>query len=47
MANEYRYFSKSTFLWVKRLFVLIYFNINNNSKRFKAPKSYLPKAYIT
>ena len=35
MTNEYRYFLKSNFVEVNRLFVLIYSNQLNDSKRFK------------
>ena len=35
MTNEYRYFLKSNFVEVNRLFVLVYSNQLNDSKRFK------------
>ena len=35
MTNEYRYFLKSNFVEDNRLFVLIYSNQLNDSKRFK------------
>ena len=35
MTNEYRYFLKSSFGGVNRLFVLIYLNRDSNIKRFK------------
>ena len=38
MANEVRYFLESNFAGVSRLFVLVYLNQNNNSKRFKAKR---------
>ena len=46
MTNEYRYFIKSDFAGVNRLFVLIYSNQDNNSKRFKAKRYYLLKGII-
>ena len=45
-TNEYRYFLKSNFVGVDRLFILIYTNETNNAKRFSAQKYYLPKAKI-
>ena len=38
-ANEHRY-------WVNRLFVLVYWNQDDNAKRFKAKRYYLPKDII-
>ena len=35
-TNEYRYFLKSNFVEVNRLFVLVYTNEANNAKRFNA-----------
>ena len=46
MTNEYRYFIKSNFVGVNRLFVLIYSNQDNNSKRFKTKRYYLLKGII-
>ena len=43
MTNEYRYFLKLNFVGVNRLFVLVYTNEDENSKRFKAKRYYLPK----
>ena len=34
--NEYRYFFKSNFVGVNRLFVLIYSKYDVNTKRFKS-----------
>ena len=45
-ANEYRYFFESNFLGVNRLFVFVYSNQDNNSKRFKTKRYYLPKGII-
>ena len=45
-TNEYRYFLKSNFVGVDRLFILIYTNETNNAKRFNAQKYYLPKGKI-
>ena len=46
-TNEYRYFLDSNFVGVNRLFVLSYLNRDNDVKRFKTPKYYLPKQIIT
>ena len=46
MTNEFRYFLKSNFVRVSRLFVLVYPNRNDNSKRFETGKYYLPKGII-
>ena len=46
MTNEYRYFLESNFPGVSRLFVLVYSNQDNNSKRFKAKQYYLEKETI-
>ena len=45
-TNQYKYFLKSNFAGVNRLFVLIYLNRNNDVKRFNARKYYLPKGII-
>ena len=45
-TNEYRYFLKSNFVGVNGLFVLVYSNQDDNSKRFKARRYYLPKGII-
>ena len=45
-TNEYRYFLKSNFVGVDRLFILIYTNETNNAKRLSAQKYYLPKGKI-
>ena len=42
-ANEYRYFLKSNFAGVNRLFVLVYLNRGNGVKWFKTRRHYLPK----
>ena len=44
-TNEFRYFLKPNFVGVNRLFVLIYWNRNDNLKRFNDRK-YLPKGII-
>ena len=41
-TDEYRYFLKSNFLCVSRLF-LIYSNEDDNAKRYTAKRYYLPK----
>ena len=45
-ANEFRYFLKSNFDEVNRLFVLVYSNNDNNANRFKAKVCYLPKGIM-
>ena len=45
-TNEYRYFLESDFVEVNRLFVLVYSNQNDNDKRFKNQRYYLPKGCI-
>ena len=44
--NEFRYFLKSNFVKVNRLFALVYTNKSNNAKRFNARKYYLSKGTI-
>ena len=44
--NEYRYFLKSNFVKVNRLFALVYTDKSNNAKRFNARKYYLSKGTI-
>ena len=44
--NEYRYFLESNCVRVNRLFVLVYINVDGNTKRFNARKYYLPKGII-
>ena len=46
MTNEYKYFLKSNFVGVNRLFVIVYSNQDANSKRFKTRRYYLPKGKI-
>ena len=45
-TNEYRCFLESDFVRVNRLYVLVYSNQDNNSKRYKARRYYLPKGII-
>ena len=45
-TNEYRYFLESNFVGVDRLFVLVYTNTDDNVKRCKAKRYYLPKGII-
>ena len=45
-TNDYRYFLKSNFVEVNRLFVLVYTNQDNNAKRFKTRRYYLPEGII-
>ena len=45
-TNEYRHFLESNFVGVNRLFVLIYSNQDDNAKRFKSKKIYLPKGIV-
>ena len=42
-ANKYRCFLESNFVGVNRLFVLVYSNLDDNVKRYKAQRYYLPK----
>ena len=44
--NEFRYFLESNVVGVNRLFVLVYTNHGDNSKRFNARKHYLPDGII-
>ena len=46
ITNEYRYFLKSNFVGVNKLFVLAYTNQDTNVKTFNAWKYYLPKGKI-
>ena len=46
MTNKYRCFLESNVLVVNRLFVLVYSNQDDNSKRYKAKRYYLPKGII-
>ena len=46
MINEYRYFFELNFVGASRLFVLVYSNKDDNSKRFKTKRCYLPKSII-
>ena len=41
-----RYLLESNFVGIKRLFVLLYSNQDDNAKRFKARRNYLPKGII-
>ena len=45
-TNEFRYFLKSKFVGVNRLFVLVYTNHGDNAQRFRARKYYLRKGII-
>ena len=45
-ANEYRYFLESNFVGVSRLFVLVYSNQDDITKRFKTRRHYLPKEIV-
>ena len=42
ITNEYGYFLKSNFVGTNRLFVLVYSNQDDNCKRFKTRRYYLP-----
>ena len=46
ITNEYRYILKSDFVGVNRLFVLVYSNQDDNSKKCKAKRYYLLKGII-
>ena len=45
-TNELRYFLESNFIGVNRLFVLVYSNEDDDSKRSKTRRYYLPKGII-
>ena len=45
-TDEFRYFLELNFVEVNRLFVVVYRNEPNNSKRFNARKYYLSKVII-
>ena len=45
-TNNYRYFWDSKFVGVKKLFVLAYSNQDENAKRYKVRRYYLPKSII-
>ena len=45
-TNEFRYFIKSKFFGVNRLFVLVYSKEDAVSRTFKAKKYYIPKGII-
>ena len=45
-SNEYRYFLELNFVGVNRLFVLVYKNQDDDVKRFKARRYYIPKGII-
>ena len=37
-TNKYRYFLESNFVGVNRLLVLVYSNVDDNGKRYKAQR---------
>ena len=45
-TNEYRYFLESNFVGVSTLFVLVFSNEDDDSKRIKTRRYYLPKRII-
>ena len=45
-TTQYRYFLKSNFVGANKLFVFVYSNVNNNGKRYKGQRYYLPKCII-
>ena len=45
-SNEYRHFLELNFVGVNRLFVLVYKNQDDDVKRFKARRYYIPKGII-
>ena len=45
-TKKYRYFPKSNFVGVNRLFGLVYSNQDDNGKRYKPQRYYLPKGFI-
>ena len=46
ITNEYRFFPELNFVGIKRLFVLVYSNQDDDAKRFKTQRYYLPKGVI-
>ena len=47
MTNEYRCFLKSNFVGLNRSFVLVSLNQDNDPKRFKTQRYYLPKRIMS
>ena len=45
-ANEHRYFLESNFAGLNKLFVLTYLNQDDDIRRYKARRYYLPKGII-
>ena len=45
-TNEFKYFLESNFVSVNRLFVLVYSNNNDNAKKCKGERYYLPKGIL-
>ena len=45
-TNEYRYFLQSNFVGVNRLFILVYTNQDDNARKFKTRRYYLPKEIL-
>ena len=45
-TSEYKYFLESNFVGVNRWFVLIYSIQDNDAKRYKTQRYYLPKGII-
>ena len=46
ITNKYRYFLKSNFEDVNKLFVLVYSNQDDNAEKYKTRSYYLPKGII-
>ena len=46
ITSKYRYFLKSNFEDVNRLFVLVYSNQDDNAEKYKTRSYYLPKGII-
>ena len=44
-TKQYRYFPESKFVGINRLFMLVYSNNDNDCKRSKTRRYYLPKTY--
>ena len=44
--NEYTYLLESSFVGVNTLIALVYSNQDNNSKRYKVKRYYLPKGIM-
>lgn len=46
ITNKHRYCLKSNFVGVNKFFVLVYSNVDGNSRSYKARRYYLPNSVI-